>query len=47
LKHGKSAFETKDISKKEQRLELENQKLRRIIGDLTIELKKTELELGQ
>ena len=46
LRHGKSAFETKDITKKEQRLELENQKLRRIIGDLTIELKKTELELN-
>lgn len=42
LKFGKSAFETKDITKKEQRLEQENQKLKRIIGDLTVELKKNE-----
>ncbi|MDD5465933.1 MAG: hypothetical protein PHP73_06300 [Candidatus Omnitrophica bacterium] len=42
LKHGKSAFETKDATKKEQHLELENQKLKRIIGDLTVELKKNE-----
>ena len=46
LKYGKSAFETKDITKKEQHLEMENQKLRRIIGDLTVDLKKTEHELG-
>lgn len=45
LKHGKSAFEAKDITKKEQHLQMENQKLRRIIGDLTVELKKTEIEL--
>lgn len=45
LKHGHQAFETKNITKKEQHLELENQKLRRIIGDLTVELKKTEIEL--
>lgn len=42
LKHGHSAFETKDITKKEQHLEQENQKLKRIIGDLTIELKKND-----
>jgi len=42
LKFGKSAFETKDATKKEQHLEQENQKLKRIIGDLTIELKKNE-----
>ena len=41
LKYGRSAFETKDITKKEQRLEQENPKLKRIIGDLTVELKKT------
>jgi len=46
LKHGKSAFETKNITKKEQHLEMENHKLRRIIGDLTVELKKTEIELN-
>jgi transposase-like protein len=45
LKHGRQAFETKNISKKEQHLESEITKLKRIIGDLTIELKKTELEL--
>jgi transposase-like protein len=45
LKFGHQAFETKNITKKEQHLEAENQKLKRIIGDLTIELKKTELEL--
>jgi len=45
LGFGHQAFETKNITKKEQRLEHENQKLRRIIGDLTVELKKTEIEL--
>jgi len=44
LKHGHSAFETKDITKKEQRLELEVRKLKNIIGDLTVELKKNEFE---
>lgn len=42
LKFGHQAFETKNITKKEQHLENENQKLKRIIGDLTIELKKSE-----
>jgi len=42
LKHGHQAFETKNITKKEQHLEQEVQKLRQIIGDLTIELKKSE-----
>lgn len=42
LKFGKAAFETKDVTKKEQYLEQENQKLKRIIGDLTVELKKNE-----
>jgi len=45
LKHGKSAFETKDITKKEQHLEQEVRKLKNIIGDLTVELKKNEFEL--
>jgi transposase-like protein len=45
LKFGHQAFETKNITKKEQHLEHENHKLRRIIGDLTVDLKKTELEL--
>jgi transposase-like protein len=42
LKYGKAAFETKDVTKKERHLEMENQKLKRIIGDLTVELKKNE-----
>lgn len=42
LKHGHQAFETKNITKKEQHLEQEVNKLRHIIGDLTIELKKSE-----
>jgi len=46
LKHGTQAFEIKDVTKKEQHLQQENHKLRRIIGDLTIELKKTEIELS-
>ena len=45
LKHGHQAFETKNITKKEQHLESENVKLKRIIGDLTVELKKSEYEL--
>ena len=36
------AFETKDISKKEQKFKEETSKLKKIIGDLTIELKKNE-----
>ena len=38
------AFETKNINKKEERLNNENQKLKTIIGDLTVELKKNEYE---
>jgi len=45
LQHGHQAFETKNITKKEQHLESENAKLKRIIGDLTVELKKSEFEL--
>lgn len=45
LKSGHQAFEVKNITKKEQYLEQENQKLKKIIGDLTIELKKSEYEL--
>jgi transposase-like protein len=45
LKFGHQAFETKNTTKKEQHLESEVKKLKRIIGDLTVELKKTELEL--
>lgn len=44
LKYGHQAFEQKTLSKKEQHLEMENHKLKRIIGDLTVELKKSEFE---
>ena len=40
LKFGHQAFETKNITKKEQHLEDEVKKLKNIIGDLTVELKK-------
>jgi transposase-like protein len=45
LKFGHQAFDQKNISKKEQHLEMENQKLKKIIGDLTVELKKNEYDL--
>jgi transposase-like protein len=45
LKYGNQAFEQKNVSKKEQHLEQENIKLKRIIGDLTVELKKSEYDL--
>jgi len=45
LKFGHQAFETKNITKKEQHLEEQVTKLKRIIGDMTIELKKSEYEL--
>ena len=45
LNFGHQAFENKDITKKEQHLEQQVTKLKRIIGDMTIELKKSEYEL--
>jgi transposase-like protein len=42
LKFGHQAFDQKNVTKKEQHLEMENNKLKRIIGDLTVELKKSE-----
>jgi transposase-like protein len=45
LKECHASFETRKQSQKEQRLENEVVKLKRIIGDLTIELKKNEYEL--
>lgn len=44
IKHGHQAFEQKHISHKEQRLEDENRRLKHMIGELTIELKKNEYE---
>jgi len=43
LKYGHQAFETKNLTKKEMRLIEETKKLKGIIGDLTVELKKNEL----
>jgi len=40
-------FESAKRTKNEKRLSEENQKLKRIIAELTIELKKTELELEE
>jgi len=42
LQYGQQAFETKNMTKKEKRLQNEIQQLKQIIGDLTIELKKSE-----
>ena len=41
------AFDKVTQSKKEQRLLEQNKKLKQIIAELTIELKKTELELAE
>ena len=45
LKFSHQAFETKNITKKEQHLEQEVSNLKKIIGDLTVELKKSDYEL--
>jgi transposase-like protein len=45
LQYGNQAFEQKNVTRKEQHLESEVTKLKRIIGDLTIELKKSDYEL--
>jgi len=42
LQYGHQAFESKNITKREKRLSDENQRLKQIIGSLTIELKKSE-----
>lgn len=39
------SFDVKKQTSKEQRLEAQIEKMRRIIGDLTIELKKSDYEL--
>jgi len=44
---GYKVFELAKQTKKEQKLKEENSKLKRIIAELTIELKKTELELQE
>ena len=45
LSQGEKVFDTQKINKQESSLLAENQKLTNIIGQLTVELKKTELEL--
>ena len=42
LQFGHQAFETKNMTKKEKRLQNEIQQLKQIIGDLTVALKKSE-----
>lgn len=44
---GHIVFESEKQTKKEQRLQEEIKKLKAIIAELSIELKKTELELGE
>ncbi len=40
LQYSHQAFEIKNITKKEKRLQNENQRLKQLVGDLTIRLKK-------
>jgi len=40
LKFGYQAFDQKTVTKKEQHLQSENQNLKKIIGEMAIELKK-------
>jgi transposase-like protein len=46
-KRAHKAFESQNKNKKEQKLKEENKKLKQIIAELSIELKKTELELQE
>jgi transposase-like protein len=42
LEQGHKAFETIKISQKEERLQRENQRLKNLVGELTLELKKSD-----
>ncbi len=42
MSNASKAFATEQISKKQQRLESENQNLKGLVGELTLELKKSE-----
>ena len=44
---GYQVFESAKQSKKEQKLKDENAKLKKIIAELSIDLKKTEIELAE
>ena len=46
-KHGHRLFENAKQTKKEQKMQEEIKKLKSIIAELSIELKKTELELQE
>jgi transposase-like protein len=45
LSNGPKVFDYGGVDKTAERLQQENQKLKRIIGELTVELKKSEYEL--
>jgi transposase-like protein len=45
LSNGQKVFDYGGVDKTSERLQQENQKLKRIIGELTVELKKSEYEL--
>jgi transposase-like protein len=47
LRHGDKIFSAKNTTKREAKMAEEVRRLKTIIGDLTIELKKTEIELRQ
>ena len=47
LKFGYQAFDQKTVTRKEQHMESEIKKLKTIIGEMAIDLKKTELELKE
>jgi transposase-like protein len=42
LSNASKAFETEQLSKTQQRIAKENQRLKSLIGELTLELKKSE-----
>ncbi len=42
LANAAKAFDTEKVSQKQARLECENQKLKGLVGELTLELKKSE-----
>ncbi len=46
LANASKAFEAHKLTQKEERLERENEKLKRLVGELTLELKKSEEVLG-
>ncbi len=45
LANGPKVFDYGGVDRTTERLQYENQKLKRIIGELTVELKKSEYEL--